>query len=151
MTLAPSLAAFGRLLSDADLRARLAEEQDIGAAALALGLEQPGWQAQPIRLDQAPPPGWLPAAIDGDRVSWRWFGRRVLDDGFYAHELLTAGFLAINRLFAVETPLSALPSGSRAPDGLIFHMSRCGSTLIARMLAADRDATVISEALRARV
>lgn len=146
MTLAPSLAAFGRLLSDADLRARLAEEQDIGAAALALGLEQPGWQAQPIRLDQAPPPGWLPAAIDDDRVSWRWFGRRGLHDGFYAHELLTAGFLAINRLFAVETPLSALPSGSRAPDGLVFHMSRCGSTLIARMLAADRDATVISEA-----
>lgn len=150
MTLAPSLAAFGRLLSDADLRQRLSQELDVSAAAQALDLTEPGSRSEPVRLDRSPPPGWLPAMIDGDRVVWRWFGRQVLDDGFYEHELQTAGYLAINRLFAVETPLSALmgalPTEGRAPDGLVFHMSRCGSTLIARMLAADPDATVISEA-----
>jgi hypothetical protein len=32
------------------------------------------------------------------------------------------------------------------PDGFIFHMSRCGSTLAAQMLAALSDSVVISEA-----
>jgi hypothetical protein len=32
-----------------------------------------------------------------------------------------------------------------APHGLIFHMSRCGSTLLVRMLAADPANTVINE------
>lgn len=146
MTSSPSQAAFGRLLSDAALREQLAGELDIRVAARALGLDASDCTRTPIRLERSPPAGWLPATINDGRVSWRWFGPRVLDDGFYDDELQTASYLAINRLFAVETGLSALPPGERAPDGLVFHMSRCGSTLIARMLAADPDATVISEA-----
>jgi len=34
---------------------------------------------------------------------------------------------------------------TRAPQGLIFHMSRCGSTLLVRMLAADPANTAINE------
>jgi hypothetical protein len=32
-----------------------------------------------------------------------------------------------------------------APDGLVFHMSRCGSTLVAQMFAALPDSMVVSE------
>jgi hypothetical protein len=36
-------------------------------------------------------------------------------------------------------------SGSGRPAGLIFHMSRCGSTLVAQMLAGLRGSVVLSE------
>jgi hypothetical protein len=56
-----------------------------------------------------------------------------------------------NLLFARETPLAALRRAGdeepvRSPDGLIFHMSRAGSTLVAQMLAALPSTVVISEA-----
>ena len=38
------------------------------------------------------------------------------------------------------------PSESEAPDGFIFHTSRCGSTLAAQVLAAPPENCVISEA-----
>jgi hypothetical protein len=39
----------------------------------------------------------------------------------------------------------AASESQRAPDGLIFHMSRCGSTLAAQMLAALPNSLVLSE------
>ena len=36
--------------------------------------------------------------------------------------------------------------GSMRPAGLIFHMSRCGSTLVGQMLAALENTVVLSEA-----
>jgi hypothetical protein len=47
-------------------------------------------------------------------------------------------------LFQREMPLSA--GESIRPDGLIFHMSRCGSTLVSRSLAAAESTRVIAEA-----
>ena len=67
-----------------------------------------------------------------------------------------------NQLFCRQTPLEALAGlharePGLAPTGFIFHMSRCGSTLISQMLAALPRNIVISEAgpidaiLRARL
>ena len=102
----------------------------------------------PARRASAPP-GWLPAEVL-DRepvVSWRWFGRRRLTEPFYADDLMGAGYRPLNRLVALRTPLPAAGDRPpRAPDGLVFHMSRCGSTLAARMLAASPANLVISEA-----
>jgi hypothetical protein len=55
-----------------------------------------------------------------------------------------------NLAFSRRTPLvtlDALAEGvpELAPAGFIFHMSRCGSTLIAQMLAQLSSATVLSE------
>lgn len=102
-----------------------------------------------------PTPGWLPAEVSqvGGRatVTWLRFGRRPLTDSFYDDSLVSQRFLPFNRLFAVRTALSdletwagALPA--REPAGLIFHMSRCGSTLTAQMLAASPSNVVLSEA-----
>lgn len=44
------------------------------------------------------------------------------------------------------TPLDALAAEPAEPTALIFHVSRCGSTLVSRMLAALPDALAISEA-----
>ena len=56
-----------------------------------------------------------------------------------------------NRMFRYRTGLHDLiaqaeTADSLKPSGFIFHMSRCGSTLAAQMLAALSDCVVISEA-----
>lgn len=56
-----------------------------------------------------------------------------------------------NLLFRQQTPIEVLGECSEAipgiePTGFIFHMSRCGSTLISQMLAALPTNIVISEA-----
>lgn len=56
-----------------------------------------------------------------------------------------------NLLFRPQTPVELLGELAAqrpglAPDGFIFHLSRCGSTVIARMLGALPQNVVISEA-----
>jgi len=53
-----------------------------------------------------------------------------------------------NQVFGVRTPLDAfeeIDGDGPSPAGFVFHMSRCGSTLIARMLARLRSTVVLSE------
>ena len=109
----------------------------------------------PVLDDVRPPPGWLPAEvtrIDGRAtVTWIRFGRRRLIDSFYDDSLIQARRLPFNRLLSFRTPLKDLTAWAAGlpptrPDGLIFHMSRCGSTLTAQMLAAAHANTVLSEA-----
>jgi hypothetical protein len=99
--------------------------------------------------------GWTPI-----RVYWR-DGRALVDwchmDGLgFAEPLFDqtaerAMRRPFNLLFRRQTPLDALGElyeqrpGLR-PAGLIFHMSRCGSTLVSQMLAALPHAVVLSEA-----
>jgi len=102
-----------------------------------------------------PTPGWLPAAVSQigghATVSWLRFGRRRLSESFYDDSLVRQRFLPFNRLCGVRTPLSDLQAWTAAlhalePAGLIFHMSRCGSTLTAQMLAVSPAHVVLSEA-----
>ena len=56
-----------------------------------------------------------------------------------------------NQVFTRSTPLRALEAlhaqePGIAPTGFVFHMSRCGSTLIAQMLAQLSATIVLSEA-----
>ena len=105
----------------------------------------------PVAERAIAPPGWLPAEVldlDGrSKVRWRWFSRRRLAAPFYADDLMEAGYRPLNRLVGLRTPLPRPDDRPpRAPDGLVFHMSRCGSTLAAQMLAASPANVVISEA-----
>ncbi len=111
---------------------------------------------QPPPIDGfTPGPGWLPVEVtdvDGRAaITWLRFGRRRLDESFYDDSLVRRRFLPFSRLFGVRTPLSDLEAWTAAlpalkPAGLIFHMSRCGSTLTAQMLAASPANVVLSEA-----
>ena len=105
--------------------------------------------------DDAPPPGdWLPVAVvvgGGEYVvDWAHFANRPLTDPFFEDSLRRARALPINRLVRIRTPLAKLSDwvGDNAPvpAGFIFHLSRCGSTLVSQMLAADRRNVVVSEA-----
>lgn len=159
----------------AERLARIADPADFAAAAcdlaasagIAISADEVAAAAKPDplgldRFDDAPPnadgwpgPRWLPAAIVAAQgqfaVDWLHFGDDALTGPFFAEPSRRAQGLPINRLIRVRTPLAVLTGkppadAARAPDGLIFHMSRCGSTLVSRMLAAMPGAVAISEA-----
>lgn len=101
----------------------------------------------------APPsPLWLPAGLanDGQQVlvEWAHFGAMALDEPFFEYPLRRARQHPVSRLYRWCTPLAALQTGAsagRVLDGLVFHMSRCGSTLVAQTLAAMPGHVVLSE------
>jgi hypothetical protein len=98
--------------------------------------------------------GWAPARVRGTPtgaiVNWRWVGDLRFDDPFFEESLTRAIRRPFALLFGIDTPLEALreAGGSEAltPSGLIFHMSRCGSTLVSQMAAAHPGVLTISEA-----
>lgn len=100
--------------------------------------------------------GWLPTAIRlGSKtqqavVRWLEFGSAKLAEPFFdqtVERLLRAEPRANQALTDVETLLGLTRDLSPVtPAGFIFHVSRCGSTLIANALKAAEGAVVVSEA-----
>ena len=83
-------------------------------------------------------------------VDWCYMGSERYTEPFYY--LTTEGKLRqpFNVLFRHQTPLEFLgelyeQAPGLAPTGFIFHMSRCGSTLVSQMLASVERNLVISE------
>jgi len=98
---------------------------------------------------------WLPIGVmpAGGQlaVEWAHFGGAPLSAPFFEDQLRGARSLPFNRMFRQRTPLAGLAQaqpddGLATPDGFIFHLSRCGSTLVSQMLGALRDTIVVSEA-----
>ncbi len=114
-----------------------------------LGLSR--FAAAPVQLGDAPPRHWLPTDItsgpDDPLIEWLHFAAEPLDRPFYQDSIQRVRALPFNRLMRCTTPLSALDSfaDAPAPDGLIFHMSRCGSTLVAQMLGSLPASIAVSE------
>lgn len=119
-----------------------------------LGLTR--WRGSNASGDGYPTPQWLPTAIvptqQGAAVSWTHFAGKPLSQSFFEASARIVLDLPINRLVSRCSTLQSLidaplPEDALPPDGLIFHMSRCGSTLAAQMIAALQGAIVISEAV----
>jgi hypothetical protein len=117
---------------------------------LGLGRFRPA----PINCATWPPSGWLPtrsiATGGGPAFDWMWLGARALTQPFFEDEVRRADALPFNWLFRIRTSLDTMVAGADSEDflplrGLIFHMSRCGSTLLAQMLAAVPANAVSSE------
>jgi hypothetical protein len=122
------------------------------ADALGLGLGRFG--PAPVMLDRWPGEGWVPVrSVPGDAApafDWAWFGDTAFSGSFFEDTVRRATVLPFNRMFRTRTSLSALVGDSSdydtiAPNGFVFHMSRCGSTLAARMLMAVPAHLVASE------
>jgi hypothetical protein len=84
-------------------------------------------------------------------VDWAWFDDAALTEPFFESAVHRAMGRPFNRLFryriALDDLVANVPSPlSLPPNGFIFHMSRCGSTLAAQMLATRERSIVISEA-----
>lgn len=98
--------------------------------------------------------GWVPARVLWDAaepmVDWCWLNGRRFTAPFFEQTLQDAMSHPANLLLRRQTPISQLEKlfglhPGLPPRGFVFHMSRCGSTLIAQTLAALSRNVVLSE------
>ena len=129
--------------------------QDVAQTIRATHVQALGGARPPARETGLPPSGWLPARTfwqDAELyIGWSYFGDRRLIEPFFENSLRRALQTPFNLLFGYTTPIARLPDWLAShpgltPRGLIFHMSRCGSTLVSQMLAALPHNLVLSEA-----
>ena len=99
--------------------------------------------------------GWMPIRIYWNgrtpAVDWCWVGARRFTDPFFDHTIDACLRLPFSLLVRPQTAMDSLRELSEIapglqPRGFIFHMSRCGSTLVSQMLAALPASVVLSEA-----
>ncbi|MFL6137938.1 MAG: sulfotransferase family protein [Frankiaceae bacterium] len=99
--------------------------------------------------------GWTPirASYDGAGlvVDWCFTEGIAFDDPFFDQTVERCLRHPFRLLFRRTTPIEALGElaiarGRPLPSGLVLHLSRSGSTLVAQMLARRPDTHVISEA-----
>jgi hypothetical protein len=94
--------------------------------------------------------GWVPIRVhdrEVPRVEWCWLDGLGFDEPFFVQTVERAFRTPFSLLFRRETPIDALetlPPGLE-PSGFVFHGSRCGSTLVAQMLASVPEHLVVSE------
>jgi gluconate kinase len=99
--------------------------------------------------------GWIPIRLywrnDHPTVDWCYLGRNLFEGSFFEQTVGTCLAQPFNMLFRHQTPIEVLGQWSEVspglkPTGFVFHLSRSGSTLVSRMLAALPNSVVISEA-----
>ncbi len=99
--------------------------------------------------------GWTPIRIDWDHqapvVDWCRADGIAFDDPFFDQTVERCFRHPFRLLFRHRTGMDELVKWAAghpglAPAGFVFHMSRCGSTLVSRMLAALPAHLVVSEA-----
>jgi hypothetical protein len=129
--------------------------QDVRAAMYERALGIDNLVENDVKATRLPPDGWLPirASWQGSElyVHWTYFGERRLRDPFFEGDVRGCLYAPFNRLFRHVTPIETLAAWLKTrphlePSGFIFHMSRCGSTLVSQMLAALPSNIVVSEA-----
>ncbi len=100
-------------------------------------------------------PGFLPMQLRGQwpdvLIDWCYAGQERLRMPFFDESIQNFLQLPFNRLFRPSTDLAELAAFVQdtacvKPAGFVFHLSRCGSTLLAQMFSAGRSNLVISEA-----
>lgn len=98
--------------------------------------------------------GWLPIRAWPEQgqwwIDWCWFGQQALTEPFYRDSVQKALRKPFNQAMRRITPIAELLDWQRrspapAPRALIHHASRCGSTLMAQLLAQLPSHTVVSE------
>jgi hypothetical protein len=101
---------------------------------------------------------WYPIRIFRDDgawwVDWCRFDDLAFREPFYHQTVMRALERPFNQALRRVTPLAMLRdvaddararNATLAPDGFVFHLSRCGSTLISQAFAALEDCIAISE------
>ncbi|HTB80035.1 MAG TPA: sulfotransferase [Opitutaceae bacterium] len=99
--------------------------------------------------------GWMPINLawrsGGAQVDWGPLGGTRFTEPFFEQTVATALRHPARLLFRRQTPVADLEAlqddrSALPPRGFIFHLSRCGSTLAAQLLAALPQNLVLSEA-----
>jgi hypothetical protein len=153
-----------RVLDDEGLQAKLRGLQDrrqFVAAVLDQGRELgfdfhegdvgAGFRTAVAGAGSCPAQGWTPTRVsipEGKPIAeWLWTGEKRFTAPFFADDIQECMRHPFAALFRRTAPLElAKRLDALAPSGFIFHMSRCGSTLVSRMLASVGRVAMISEA-----
>jgi len=93
---------------------------------------------------------WIPLYLKNGCIEWGYMGRERFVEPFCHETLQKLAVKPFNQLFRRQSNLEALLEPSISDNalplsGIVFHMSRCGSTLVAQSLAALPDSVVLSE------
>ena len=138
-----------RLMDTDTARALIAQlEQDVASES---NLEPDQSQNEKPQLEK----GWIPIALDksGHTISFKWgyTNERPFSEPFFHETLARVRHTEISRKFSNTTSTLdqlidiAQGTDSILPDAFIFHVSRCGSTLLSQALCADAQNIVLSE------
>lgn len=95
-------------------------------------------------------PAWITDRGADPRVEWCYAGDTRFTSPFFDDTIGILMRKPFNLLFRHQTPMEFLSEVANdgdivPPTGFIFHMSRCGSTLVSQMLAASERNIVLSE------
>jgi hypothetical protein len=99
---------------------------------------------------------WMPIRVysrdSSDLVDWCFMNDERFTHPFFTDTIRTRMREPFNLIFRHQTPIETLREivgeDVIAPTGFIFHMSRCGSTLVAQMLAGSRQTSSYRKLLR---
>src|SRR5258708_4032171 len=98
--------------------------------------------------------GWVPVDLywqdESPVIDWGYMGERRFTHPFFNHTIGENFRHPFAQLFRHQTSLELLHDlylnrPCLTPTGFIFHMSRCGSTLVSQMLASLTQAVMLSE------
>lgn len=93
--------------------------------------------------------GWTPLRVRWTdatpMIDWIHLGNRRFTEPFWGDTMDSVLRDPAALLFQRTTTIPGSSSAFGRPAGFIYHMSRCGSTLVAQMLAALEDDVVLSE------
>lgn len=147
----------GRLVEGANARGLKVVDRQVRDALRSDPLGLSRFAADPGTEAQWPPTGWLPVHVDlftpQPTVGWAYFGPQPIKAPFFEGAVRGALARPFNQFmryrmtladFVADAPEHA--AYSVPPTGFVFHMSRCGSTLVSQMLAQSPRHIVISEA-----
>ena len=94
---------------------------------------------------------WVPWKLSNSQCEWLFTGNRKFTEPFFDDTVLVCRNLDENRKhYKVISELEMLPewaddTNTLIPSVIIFHVSRCGSTLLSQLLALDETHIVLSE------
>ena len=88
--------------------------------------------------------GWYPVMVGNDGLWWRFFGEKKFSEPFFYD---TVSSLNQQSRLCLRTAFDAPEKfdDAIAPTAFIFHVSRCGSTLLTQLLASMPECIVMSE------
>jgi hypothetical protein len=89
--------------------------------------------------------GWVPVSVSDGSVEWRYLPGERFTDPFFEDTIRRHPQAPKHRTTLAEAIEWGSAHAGLEPSGLIFHMSRCGSTLISQMLAAVEENRVLAE------
>ncbi|HQT25982.1 MAG TPA: hypothetical protein PLK99_05210 [Burkholderiales bacterium] len=91
---------------------------------------------------EEPSRGWYPVLVRQERLWWRFFGEKKFSEPFFFDTVF-----ALDQEKSLQTSFDQLEKFGEAlePTAIIFHVSRCGSTLLSQMLASAPECIVMSE------